>query len=104
MSWSTDFDKMPKTGRVIVQCKPARQREDFKDPSYIYDVDTIKNTLEYCLAWHPAPAPYAPPRPRQMTPYDVHGSTSLDAIQLDIDAVEKRTREIVAWEAKHGGK
>ena len=90
MSWSTDFDKLPKTGRVIVQGRGQKC-------AYIYGVDVIRDNAEGFVAWHPAPEEYAPPKPKQIDFLDFGSAADL------IEAVEKRTRQIVAWEAKHGG-
>jgi hypothetical protein len=87
MSWSTDFDKLPKEGRVIVQGEGKRC------PNLI-DVDALRDTTKYWVAWHPAPEPFVPPPPK---PKQIEGLDFGSAAKL-IEAVEQRTREIVAWE------
>ena len=94
MSWSTDFSKLPKTGRVIVQGRGQKC-------AYIYGVDVIRNNVEGFVAWHLAPEEYAPAKPEQISPIDplIPYTRAGELIRQ----VEERTREIVAWESKHGG-
>jgi hypothetical protein len=103
MIWSTDFSKLPKEGRVIVQGKGGSQS--------VQSVELLQEGvgLRY-VAWHPWPEPYAPPKPKQITNwrervalYDSSVNPYFeDSIKELVDRVEQRTREIVAWEAKHG--
>ncbi len=90
--WNTNLDEIPEGARILVQYNDGHQ---YLMVPPIVDVENF-------LAWHPMPAPYIPPKPEQLTPDEVWGMTSRVGTQLDIDAVEKRTREIVAWERKYG--
>ena len=113
MSWSTDFSKLPKTGRVIVQ-----------SPNPLTDACLVTEDVKllrkhdgfYYVAWHPAPEGYAPPKPEQISSDEadkfrveqivedasprvwISGKTPMQKL---IKAVEKRTREIVEWEIKY---
>ena len=94
MSWSTDFSKMPASGRVIVQGRGQRC-------AYVYGADVIRNNVEGFVAWHHAPEEYAPPKPEQIT----NESACWNLYRSEIIAIiEERTREIVAWEQKNGGR
>tara|TARA_Y100000361_G_C11017952_1_gene267958 strand:+ start:265 stop:582 length:318 start_codon:yes stop_codon:yes gene_type:complete len=57
------------------------------------------------IAWKPQeawPEPATvPAKPQQLTPYELWGISSSVGTRPYIDAVEKRTREIVAWEQKY---
>jgi len=103
MSWSTDFSKMPKEGRVIAQSKGGYQ-----------SLQTVELLQEGAgtryVAWHPWPEPYAPPKPEQVKDWRegqicVFESSVTpafeDSVKEMINLVEKRTREIVAWESKY---
>lgn len=89
MSWSTDFDKLPKEGRVIVQGVGKRS------PNIIDVADAIRITPKCWVAWHPEPEPYAPPKPEQIT--KENGCWNLRREEI-IAIIEQRTREIVAWD------
>jgi hypothetical protein len=82
--WNTNFDEIPEGARVLVQYNDGHQ---YLMVPPIVDVENF-------LAWHPMPEPYVPPKPEQLKP------SSTGHLQLILE-VEKRTREIVAWEQKY---
>ena len=111
MSWSTDFSKLPKEGRVIVQCRSGG--------IYHFRVSIIEEGAlvrgHELAAWHPEPEPYKPPKPEQISLEEADkykwaqiveeasprmrlGKTPMQKL---VAAVEKRTREIVEWESKY---
>ena len=92
--WNTNFDELPDDEWVFIQYKNGRNQ--YLKVKASFDSNNA-------IAWHPSPEPYRPPKPQQLTPEELWGLTSRLACDLDIKAVEERTREIVAWELKHGG-
>ena len=48
--------------------------------------------------WCEMPGEPDPAKPKQLSAEELNGSRSLDAIELDIKAIEERTREIVDYE------
>ena len=96
MSWSTDFSKLPKEGRVIVQ-----PPEPLTDACLV--TEDVKLLREHdgigYVAWHPEPEPYKPPKPEQITADSALWNLYRKEI---VAAVEKRTREIVEWEQTYG--
>ena len=99
MSWSTDFSKLPETGRrVIVQYLST-------DVLVFFNLQELKrlkpwehDAADY-LAWHPEPEPYKPAKPEQITADSALWNLYRKEI---VAAVEKRTREIVEWEQTYG--
>ena len=113
MSWSTDFSKLPKDGRVIVQ-----PPEPLSDACLV--TEDVKLLREHdgigYVAWHPEPEPYKPAKPEQISPEEAYKYRMAQIVeeaspamrisgwktpmQKLIKEVEERTREIVAWEQK----
>ena len=114
--WSTDFSKLPETGRrVIVQYLSA-------DVLVFFNLQELKRLKPWehdgigYVAWHPEPEPYKPAKPEQISPEEAYKYRMAQIVeeaspamrisgwktpmQKLIKEVEERTREIVAWEQK----
>jgi hypothetical protein len=85
--WNTNFALAPHSESVWA-C-------DENGKVYLHNAHSI--TEKKLIAWRlvKPPSPYVPPKPQQIEGLDFASAATL------IKAVEKRTREIVAWEQKY---
>lgn len=83
--WNTNLDEAPRDELVLLTLARGDRVIGYA-PSW-----------GHAVAWAPLPAPYKPRKPRQYVPADFMGVG-----YGPIAAIEKRTREIVAWEQEHG--
>jgi len=104
-SWSTDFSNLPEEGRVIVT------QVNVSWSVGMASVELIRLHPDKFKAWQPIPEPYAPPKPEQIKDwregqicvFESSVTPSFeDSVKEMVDLVEKRTREIVAWEQEYG--
>ena len=86
--WNTNIDEAPRDKLVLLTLAHGDRVMGYA-PSW-----------EHAVAWMPLPEPYKPPKPEQVTTKEVEG-WPLSPTEV-IEMVEKRTREIVAWEQEHG--
>ena len=85
--WNTKMEEAPENSEVLVCYSDGSQA-----------VTYANSASTTAIAWKLLPEPYKPRKPEQLTREDVVGRSTDGIITL----VEKRTREIVAWEQEHG--
>ena len=87
--WNTNLDEAPRDELVLLTLAHGDRVIGYV-PSW-----------GHAVAWMPLPEPYKPVKPKQLTDEDLVEMGVVLTSEF-VEAIEKRTREIVAWEQEHG--